>query len=179
MVNWVVEKTTQEPRKVPLIKLPIRTWIRNAGAALSGRHGTVSAQAQAEGCSRQTVCDHVHKVEERRAERDRELADSRGQIVRLKTESDELRKRLEQATIIDTEARRRFAIVGQAMGIGLRQCEESLGTVLPQERIADHATMGRWTQAAGQQAAQVLAALEPLGTKAVKELCADEIFFGG
>jgi hypothetical protein len=162
-----------------MIRLPIRTWIRNAGAALSRRHGTVSAQARAEGCSRQTVYDHARKVEDRLAERDRELANWQTQIAHLKREKDELLKRLEVATMIDTEALRRFAIVGQAMGISLRQCEELLETILPRERIPDHATMGRWTKAAGEQAGKALAGLDSLCTKSVKELCVDEIFFGG
>ena len=162
-----------------MIKLPIRTWIRNAGAALSGRHGTVSAQAQAESCSRQTVYDHARKVEDRLAERDGELADCQAQIAGLKREKAELLKHLEQATVIDNEALRSFAIVGQALGISLRQCEELLGTIMPRERIPDHATMGRWTQGAGEQAGKVLTLLDPLCAKSVKELCVDEIFFGG
>ena len=160
-----------------MMKLPIRTWIRNAGAVFCGHHGSVSEQAEAEGCSRQTVYDHAHKVEERLAERDREIADLRGEIARLKTERDELQKRLEQSTVIDKEALRRFAIVGQAMGISLRQTEELLETLLPKNRVPDHATMGRWAQAAGQRAGEVLAALDPLCAKAVETLCIDEIFF--
>lgn len=162
-----------------MIKLPIRTWIRNAGAAFSGQHGAVSEQAEAEGCSRQTVYDHGHKVEERLAERDREIADQRAEIVRLKAENDELQKRLVQSTVIDGEVLRRFAIVGQAMGISLRQGEELLGTLLPEDRIPDHATMGRWTQAAGRRAGEVLAVLDPLCAGSVETVCADEIFFGG
>lgn len=162
-----------------MFKVPIRTWIRNAGAALSGRHGTVSTQAQTEGCSRQTVYDHARKVEDRLAERDRKLTDCQAQIAHLKREKDELLKRLEVATMINTESLRRFAIVGQAMGISLRQCEELLETILPRERIPDHATMGRWTKAAGKQAGKALEMLDPLCAKSVKELCVDEIFFGG
>lgn len=160
-------------------KLSIRSWIRNAASVLCGRHGAVSEQAEAEGCSRQTVYDHAAKVEERLAERDRELADRRAEIAQFKTERDELQKRLEQSTVIDKEALQRFAIVGVAMGISLRQCEELLGTLLPEERIPDHATLGRWTKAAGQQAGKVLAVLDPLCGQAVETLCVDEIFFGG
>jgi len=162
-----------------MLKLPIRTWIRNAGAALCGRHGAVSEQAEAEGCSRQTVYDHAHKVEDRLAERDQELADRRAEIACLRTECNDLQKRLQQSTVIDNEALRRFAIVGQAMGVSLRQTEELLGTLLPEDRVPDHATLGRWTQVAGQRAGEVLAVLDPLCAKAVETLCIDEIFFGG
>jgi hypothetical protein len=111
------------------------------------------------------------------AERDRQIAAGRAEVASLKTEREELQKRLRQSTVIDREALRRFAIVGQAMGISLRQCEELLGTLLPEERIPDRATMGRWTQEAGEKAGKVLAALDPLCAESVKTLCVDEIFF--
>ena len=38
-----------------MFKLPIRTWILNAAAVFSGRHGAVTRQAEQAGCSRQTV----------------------------------------------------------------------------------------------------------------------------
>jgi hypothetical protein len=162
-----------------MMKLPIRAWIRNAGAVLCGRHGAVSEQAEAEGCSRQTVYDHADKVEERLAERDHEIADLRAENTRLKTDLEELQKRLQQSIVIDNESLQRFAITGQAIGISLRQTEELLVTLLPKKRVPDHTTMGRWTQVAGQRAGEVLAALDPLCAKAVETLCIDEIFFGG
>src|SRR5208282_2657161 len=161
-----------------MMKLPIRAWIRNAGAVLCGRHGAVSEQAEAEGCSRQTVYDHAQRVEERLAERDQQMADLRAENIRLKTELEGLQKRLEQSTVIDNAALQRFAITGQSIGISLRQTEELLVTVLPKKRVPDHSTMGRWTQAAGQRAGEVLAVLDPLCAKAVETLCIDEIFFG-
>jgi predicted DNA-binding protein YlxM (UPF0122 family) len=162
-----------------MCKLSIRSWIRNAAAVFSAQHGAVNEQAEAEGCSRQTVYDHARKVEERLMERDQVIADQRAEIARIKTECDELQKRLQNSTVIDKEALQRFSIVGQAMGVSLRQTEELLGTVLPKERVPDHSTMGRWTQAAGQRAGEVLAVLDPLCAKSVETLCIDEIFFGG
>lgn len=162
-----------------MLKLAIGSWIRNAAAVLSGRHGAVSEQAEAEGCSRQTVYDHAVKVEERLVERDRELAECRAEIACLKKECEELQRRLEQAVEMGTDELRRFAIVGQASGISLRQIEGLLGTLLPKERVPDHSTMGRWAQAAGRQASQVLAVLDPLCAPAVETACVDEIFFGG
>jgi hypothetical protein len=161
------------------MKLAIRGWIRNAGAVLCGRHGAVSEQAKTEGCSRQTVYDHAAKVEGRLAERDRELAERKTEITCLKKQIAELAERLKESTIIDTEAIRRFAIEGQAGGVSLRQLEQLLGALLPEDRIPDHSTMGRWTKEAGQQAGKVLAVLDPLCTKRVETLCVDEIFFGG
>jgi regulator of replication initiation timing len=161
-----------------MMKLPIRAWIRNAGAVFCGRHGAVSEQAEAEGCSRQTVYDHADKIEKRLAERDQEIADLRAENTRLKSDREELQKRLEESTVIDNEALQRFAITGQAIGISLRQTEELLAPLL-KKRVPDHSTMGRWTQAAGQRAGEVLAELDPLCAKPVETLCIDEIFFGG
>ena len=90
-----------------------------------------------------------------------------------------MQQRLQQAVVIDAVCLERFAVVAQAMGISLRQAEELLGTVLPAERVPDHATLGRWTRAAGLRAGEVLAALDPLLAPAVQTVCIDEIFFGG
>ena len=48
-----------------MFKLPIRTWILNAAAVLSDRHGAVTRQAEQAGCSRQTVYQHAEKLEQR------------------------------------------------------------------------------------------------------------------
>jgi hypothetical protein len=160
-------------------KLPNSTWIRNAAAVLSGQYGAVSQRATEAGCSRQTVYVHGHKLPERLAEHDRQIDDLKTQINGLKEEREQLQKRLKQSVEIGTEALRRFAVVGQAIGISLRQTEELLGTLLPAEQVPDHATLGRWTAAAGQRAGDVLAVLDLMCAPAVRTLCADEIFFGG
>ena len=48
-----------------MFKLPVRTWILNAAAVFSGHHGAVTRQAEQAGCSRQTVYQHAHKLEQR------------------------------------------------------------------------------------------------------------------
>jgi hypothetical protein len=159
--------------------LSLPKWVCNAAAALCGRHGAVTEQAEQSGCSRQTVYDHRQRLVERVTERDQEVETLRADLVRLKAELGPLKKQLEQAVVIGPEVLERFAVTSQAIGISLRQTEELLNTLLPAQRVPDHATMGRWTVAAGKRAAEVLAALDPLGAPAVKTLCADEIFFGG
>jgi hypothetical protein len=158
-----------------MLKLSISSWVRNAAAALCGRYGTVTKQAEQAGCSRQTVYDHGRQLVEQLQERD----ELQSEVARLKAERDELQRRLQQSVIIGPEELERFAVTSQAMGASLRQAEELLGTLLPAERVPDHATMGRWTKSAGQRAGQVLAALDPLCAPAVQTVCADEIFFGG
>src|SRR4051812_43162947 len=46
-----------------MFKLPLFSWVGNAAAALCGKHGDVTRQAQDQGCSRQRVYDHAAKVE--------------------------------------------------------------------------------------------------------------------
>ena len=46
-----------------MFKLPVRTWILNAAAVLSGQHGGVTRQAEQSECSRETVYQHARKVE--------------------------------------------------------------------------------------------------------------------
>ncbi len=48
-----------------MFKLPVRTWIFNAAAVFSGRHVAVTRQAEQAGCSRQTIYQHAHKLEQR------------------------------------------------------------------------------------------------------------------
>ena len=58
-----------------MFNLAIRTWILNAAAVFSGRHGAVTRQAEQAGCSRQTVYQHAYKLERRLAEPDPEAVD--------------------------------------------------------------------------------------------------------
>ena len=162
-----------------MLKLAIPTWIRNAAAALCGRHGAVTERAEQAGCSRQTVYDHARQLVERLAERDQEIEALRAEAARLQAERNALQQRLQEAVFVGSEEMERFAVTGQAMGVSLRQAEELLGTLLPPKRVPDHATLGRWTKAAGRLAGKVLAVLDPLCVAAVQTLCIDEIFFGG
>src|ERR1700691_5576022 len=162
-----------------MLKLSIPTWVRNAVAALCDRHGAVTERSEQAGCSRQTVYDHARQLVERLAQRDQEVEAWRAEVNRLQAERDEWQLRRQQTVVVGPEELERFAVVSQAMGVSLRQAEELLGTLLPAERVPDHATLGRWTASAGQRAGEVLAVLDPLCASAVQTLCVDEIFFGG
>lgn len=162
-----------------MIKLPLRTWIRNAAAAFGQQRGAVKQQAEQVGCSRQTVYDHARKVEQRLDQHQPQLDALREEVGRLRQELAACQQQLQQAGLVQPEAVRRFAVTAQAMGVSLRQAEELLATLLPPALVPDHATLGRWTQAAGQRAGAILATLDPLCVPAVQTLCVDEIFFGG
>jgi hypothetical protein len=160
-------------------KVSIPAWLRNAAAAVCGQHGAITHRAQQAGCSRQTVYDHGRQLLQCVTQRDQELDALRAEATRLSTERDQLQEQMQQAILVGPEELERFAVTSQAMGVSLRQAEELLGTLLPAELVPDHATLGRWTQSAGQRAGEVLATLDPLCASAVETLCIDEIFFGG
>ena len=123
-----------------MLNLPIRTWILNAAAVFSGQHGAVTRQAEQAGCSRQTVYQHAHKLEQRLG--DQPAAD-------LPTED---RPRPEAVAapepaagpriLLDKDKLRELATTAFAMGLSLRQIEDLLGVLLPADAVPDHSTLG-------------------------------------
>lgn len=162
-----------------MFTIPIRSWLFDAAAVLSGRYGAVTERAAAAGCSRQTVYNHAQVADDRLAERDAELAQVRGELAATRTERDLLRTVVQRQKVIQPDGLRHFAIVGLALGVSSRQAEELLGTLLPAKEVPDHSTLNRWAIAAGKQATAVLAELDPLCHAGVETVCVDEIFFRG
>ena len=164
-----------------MFKLPVRTWILNAAAVFSGRHGAVSRQAEQAGCSRQTVYQHAHKLEQRLAEEPDAPA---AEVLRPE---DPPRPRAITAppptagphVLLDKDRQKELATTAFAMGLSLRQIEDLLGGLLPADAVPDHSTLGHWVQDEATRAGAVLAALDPACTERVKTLALDEVFFGG
>jgi hypothetical protein len=162
-------------------KLPVRTWILNAAAVFSGRHGAVSRQAERAGCSRQTVYQHAHKLEQRLAEEpDAPAAED------LQPEDPPRSPAITAPAatagphiLLDKDKQKELATTAFAMGLSLRQIEDLLGVLLPAGAVPDHSTLGHWVQAEATRAGAVLAALDPACAERVKTLALDEIFFGG
>jgi hypothetical protein len=160
-----------------MFKLPVRTWILNAAAAFSGRHGAVTQQAEQAGCSRQTVYQHAHKLEQRLAEEPTTgppTEDRAGpRAVAMPQPSDGPR------ILLDKGKQKELATTAFAMGLSLRQIEDLLGVLLPADAVPDHSTLGHWVQAQARRAGEVLAVLDPACADRVATLALDEIFFGG
>jgi hypothetical protein len=160
-----------------MFKLPVRTWILNAAAVFSGRHGAVTRQAEQAGCSRQTLYQHASKLEQRLG--DEPAADApieerpRPEAVAAPEPAAGPRITLEKDKL------KELATVAFAMGLSLRQIEDLLRVLLPAEEVPDHSTLGRWVQAEATRAGAVLAALDPACADRVTTLALDEIFFGG
>ena len=157
-----------------MFKLPVRTWILNAAAVLSGQHGDVTRQAEQSQCSRETVYQHARKVESRLA-----AEPGADAVAELRAEIAGLRREAEGLVRCDKAAQRRLATTAFAMGVSLRQVEDLLGVLLPAAEVPDHSTLGHWVQAEAQRAGAVLNALDPACAPRVRTLALDEIFFGG
>jgi hypothetical protein len=160
-----------------MFKLPVRTWILNAAAVFSGRHGAVTQQAEQAGCSRQTVYRHAHKLEQRLGEgpaADRPAEDRAGLGAVATPEPP-----AGPSILLDEDKQKELATTAFAMGLSLRQIEDLLGVLLPADAVPDHSTLGHWVQAQARRAGGVLAALDPACADRVGTLALDEIFFGG
>jgi hypothetical protein len=161
--------------------LPVLTWIGNAAAVLFGKHGAVSDQTRQAGCSRQAAYDHAYKV--RQAIADAQLpGPSREQLQQeltaLRGELQRLRAEVAARVPFGPDAQRRWAVTLTAWGLRLRQIEGLFAGLLG-EAAPDHATVGRWTAAAGRQADLVRAALDQASRPRVRELALDELYFRG
>ena len=65
MVDWITTKIPSTAKGLPVTTLSLRTAVRNAAAVFSGCYGAVTRRAEQAGCSRQTVYEHAHQVEQR------------------------------------------------------------------------------------------------------------------
>jgi hypothetical protein len=164
-----------------MFKLPVRTWILNAAAVLSGQHGAVTRQAEQSRCSRETVYEHAIKVQQRLDgdPDDAAVAGLRVENQRLREEIAGLKREVEGLVRCGKAEQRRLATTAFAMGVSLRQVEDLLGVLLPAAEVPDHSTLGHWVQAEAQRAGAVLQALDAACAPRVEALALDEIFFGG
>ena len=163
-----------------MFNLPIRTWILNAAAVFSGQHGSVTRQAEQAGCSRQTVSQHAHKLEQRLAEKpDAPAADLRPEDRQRPQTIAAPQPTAGPQILLDKDKQKELATTAFAMGLSLRQIEDLLGVLLPADAVPDHSTLGHWVQAEAGRAGAVLAALDPACADRVDTLALDEIFFGG
>ena len=163
-----------------MFKLPVPTWILNAAAVLSGRHGAVTRQAEQSQCSRETVYEHAIKIRQRlEAGPDDAAVELRAENQRLREEVAGLMREAEDLVRCGKAEQRQLATTAFAMGISLRQVEDLLGVLLPAENVPDHSTMGHWVQAEAKRAGAVLQALDAASAPRVGTLALDEIFLGG
>ena len=161
-----------------MTKLPVLTWIGNAWAVLLGRHGDVSRQAQAAGCSRQAAYEHAAKVHQAVADAQQpgpsreELLE---QLQQLQQENRQLWQALEDTIDFPKAKQQQFAVTAVARGLSNAQVVALLAVLLG-ARAPSRATVGRWAQQAGQKAGRLLQRLDGLCRPLVGALALDEIF---
>jgi hypothetical protein len=143
--------------------LSIRTWVRNAAAVFSGCYGAVTRQAKQAGCSRQTVYDHAHQIEQRLQPPTPAASPAE---VPVST----------PLPIIDEPIQRRLAVTAFAMGVSTRQIEDLLRVLLGDDG-PDHSTIGRWVADAAKKAKPILEILDAACIPKVRTLAVDEIFW--
>jgi hypothetical protein len=160
-----------------MFKLPVPTWTLDDAAVFSGRHGAVTRRAEQAGCSRRTVYQHAHKVEQRLA------ADPAADLATEDRSRPGAAAAPEPAAgpriLLDKDKLKELATAAFAMGLSLRQVEDPLGVLLPADEVPDHSTVGRWIQAEARRAGAVPAALDPACADRVETLALDKIFLGG
>jgi hypothetical protein len=156
------------------------TWIGNAAAALLGRHGAVTRQAQQAGCSRQTVYDHAAKVHLalQQAQAPGPARDALlREVQQLRQENQQLWDWLAEALECPKPKQQQFAAAAAALGLSLQQTRSLLAILVPPPRCPSRATLGRWVQAAAGRAGAVLAVLDRACAGLARCLALDEIFF--
>jgi len=160
-------------------KLSVRAWIGNAAAALCGRHGDVSRQAHANGCSRQTVYDHAAKVEQV-VTGAQQPGPSRAELLqenqRLREENRQLWDWLAQTFDCSLDKRLQFVVAAAALGLSLQQTLALLAILLPADLLPSRATLGRWVHQGARQARRLLEILDRACRPLVLCLCLDELF---
>jgi hypothetical protein len=149
--------------------------IASAFFVFCGRYGAVSSYAAERGVCRQWVYREAAWVTKALTTQEQELKALRAQLNQLRRSEAELRQRLATAVVIDAAKQAEVACVGQARGVTLRDCQALLEVLIP-GKVRSVASLGRATQAAGEQAGALLAVLDEAARGQVREAAADEIY---
>jgi hypothetical protein len=152
-----------------------RQRIASAYAVFHGRYGAVSHYAQQRGVCRQWVYREAAWVQDVLTRQQEEREHWRAQVRRLQQRQTELEQRLARAVVLDEDKQAEVASVGQARGVTLRDCWELLEILIPGQ-VLSVASLGRRTQAAGTRAGALLAVVDEVARRQVREVVADEIY---
>jgi hypothetical protein len=151
--------------------------IASASAVSWGRHGDVTRCARQRGVCRQRIYREAIAVEATLAGTRWQpaIGHLRQQVRTLQERCVALERRLDQAVVLDRDKQAEFACVGQALGVSLPAVRTLLEVLLPGP-APSVATLGRWTQAAGQKAGALLAVLDEYARDQVPQVVVDEIY---
>jgi hypothetical protein len=156
------------------------TWIRNAAAALTGSYGSVAQQAQQAGCSRQTLYQDAHKVQQALVQA-HQLCPSCQQLrqdnQQLRQQLQHCQQRLDSVSDLGDQRQGQLAVLLAALGVSLNQMLRIFVFLLGSHRAPGRSSLGRWVRQAEQQAGQLLRVLDEHSQPLARSLCPDEIFF--
>lgn len=151
--------------------------IASAFVVCFGHFGSISQYARGRGVCRQRVYREAAWAKSRV-----DGSAWQAELEALRQENDQLRQRLSraeqrlaQAVVLDQEKQAEFAAVGQAVGVSL-PAARTLLEVLLSRRIPSVAKLGRWTQAVGRKAGELLAVLDEITLPRVQQAIGDEIY---
>ena len=151
--------------------------IASAAVVLNGCYGEVSQHARQRGVSRQWVYQEarwvVDRLEDQTVEQERDQLRQRVRDLEERLAARE--RQWAQAVLLDKDKQAECAAVGQARGISLPDVHALLEVLRP-GGIAAVSTLGRWTQAAAQQAGSLLAVFDAYTRPRVCQAIADEIY---
>jgi hypothetical protein len=163
-----------------MLILSFVTWIRNAAAALVGSYGAVTQQAQQADCSRQTVYQHAHKVQQalllahQPCARCQQLLDDNRQ---LRQQLQHCQQQLDQVIDLGPQRQGQLAVLLAALGVSLNQMLRIFVFLLGTNRAPGRSSLGRWVRHAERQAGPILRVLDEYSRPLARSLCPDEIFF--
>jgi hypothetical protein len=151
--------------------------IASAFTVVFGRYGDVSRYAQQRGVCRQSVYrEYACVVATLEGTRWRQqVATLQQQLRQSRQRVAELEARLAEAVVLDQDKQAEVACEGQARGISLPDVHALLDRLRPGQ-IASVATLGRWTKAAGERSAPLLAVFDEYTRAQVRQASGDEIY---
>jgi hypothetical protein len=151
--------------------------IASAFVVCFGNYGDVTRSAQERGVCRQSIYREAATVliALQGTAQQQEIAGLRQQVQELEQCRSERDQHLALSVILDHDKQAEFATVAQAIGVSLPDARTLLEVLLP-GKIPSVATLGRWTQAAGQKAAALLTVLDECCRPQVQQAAIDEIY---
>jgi hypothetical protein len=162
-----------------MFSVPLLPALTSTLTIFSGQHGDVSRLARTRGVFRQTLYREAHAVVNA-LDPDRQaaaVAPLQQQLASLQAEVQQLRHRLQGTVTLDADQQAEFAATAQALGVSLSSTRALLG-VLVGKAAPSVATLGRWTQKAGQRAHALLEVLDEHARQQARQVAADEILVG-
>jgi hypothetical protein len=156
----------------------LRQRIASAFHRTSGQRGSVTKQAKCRGVSRQSIYRQAQWVEKQLLAPDwqSERSALQQRIQELQTQVALLQQQLADRVVLDADKQAEFASACQAEGVSLPISRRLLSVLLVGKRVPSVAKLGRWTKAAGERSAIVLAVLDEVVQPKVREALVDEIY---